>query len=132
MAKWYAIPKTLRMTEREYEANIRGLNILFGAVLGFVLADASELPPWDFALVLFISASIVISILYLAHSQYRLFYTLLTIAVIAVMPIVMFDHFGLAPIPQLQPTLAVWAAMVMFVELVPREPHSLNDKEPTQ
>lgn len=31
----------MRMTKREYRANIRGLNIVSGAVLGFVLAGAA-------------------------------------------------------------------------------------------
>ena len=53
MAKWYHFPTTSRLSDGEYEANIQGINIVFGAVLGFVLADASGLPPGDFPLNIF-------------------------------------------------------------------------------
>ena len=62
MANWYRLPSSSRMTEGEYQANIQGINIVFGAVLGFVLAEAGNLPPADFAIVLFVSASAVISL----------------------------------------------------------------------
>ena len=131
MANWYRLPSSSRMTEGEYQANIQGINIVFGAVLGFVLADAGNLPPADFAIVLFVSASAVISILYLAHSEYKLFYGALTAFVVYMVPRILDDPLDIAPIPQLQPTLAVWTAMVLIVELIPRAaeaPNSDTDK----
>ena len=127
-SKWWRMPPSLRITDGEYEANVRGMNIVFGAVLGFVLADASELPPLDFAIVLMLSASVVVTILYLSHSEYKLFYVATAGIAIAVLPHVLNEQFGIVRIPQLQPTLAVWALMVLIVELLPREPAE-NPKE---
>ena len=132
MAKWYAMPKSFAMSEREYDANIRGMNIVFGAVLGFVLADANELPAYEFGIVLLLSASVVVTILYLAHSDYKLFYAGTAIVGIAVLPRILADPLDIPPIPKLQPTLAVWTAMVLFVEIMPREKPALPTKEDTE
>ena len=132
MAKWYAIPKTMAMTEREYDANIRGMNLVFGAVLGFVLADAGGLPAYDFGIVLLLSASVVVTILYMAHSEYKLFYAGTAIVGIAILPRILADPLGIPPIPQLQPTLAVWTAMVLLVEIMPREKAAGEAKEKDQ
>ncbi|WP_390550047.1 hypothetical protein [Qipengyuania sp. MTN3-11] len=108
------------MSEGEYDANIQGINIVFGAVLGFVLADANGLPPGEFAILLFLSAGAVISILYLAHSQYKLFYGAMTAMLIFLLPRILADPLDIPVIPQLQPTLAVWAAMIFSVAIMPR------------
>ncbi|MBD59108.1 MAG: hypothetical protein CL808_03160 [Citromicrobium sp.] len=128
MAQWYKIPRSSRLSAGEYDANIQGINIVFGAVLGFVLADANGLPPLDFAIVLFVSASAVISIFYLAHSEYKLFYTAITAFVIYMVPRILDDPLAIPAIPQLQPTLAVWALMILLVELIPR---TKPDSHPT-
>jgi hypothetical protein len=121
MAKWYKIPTTFRITEREYRANIEGMNIVFGAVLGFVLAGAEGLPPVDFMIVLFVSAMTVILILYLASTEYLLFYGVSTALIIFALPILLRDQVAIKPIPYLQPTLIVWAIMVTILELSPRQ-----------
>lgn len=121
MAKWYAIPRSTRMSEGEYEANIQGINIVFGAVLGFVLAGANDLPQREFAVLLFLSAGAVTSILYLAHSQYKLFYGVTTALLIYLLPHILADPFDVTDVPQLQPTLAVWAAMIFSVAFLPRD-----------
>ena len=129
-SRWWKIPTTIAMTEREYDANLRGMNILFGAVLGFVLAGTNQLPQADFAMVLLFSASVVILILYMAHSDYKLFYAATVAATIAALPIALEEALEIAPIPQLQPTLAVWALMVLVVEMMPREKISeIKEKE---
>lgn len=132
MTKWYAVPPSLTMTEAEYRANVDGMNILFGAVLGFVLADARGLPALDFAVLLLVSASTVVSILYLSSSPYKLFYAATTIAAVALLPWVIGELTDAPPIPQLRPTLAVWTGMVLLVELLPRrKPESEPEtKEP--
>lgn len=122
MAKWYHIPTTFRMTDDEYAANINGINMVFGAVLGFVLARAEEMPTDDFAFVLLLSAGVVVTILYLASSEYRLFYAGTAALAIAFLPEFL-AHMNIGQIPKLQPTLAVWAAMVVFLELFPRYPN---------
>ena len=119
MADWYKIPPSMRMTEGEYLANIRGLNVLFGAVLGFVLADSRALATDQFTFLLVLSAGIVVTILYLASSPYRLFYALTAAILIATLPWVL-GRMGIPPIEKLQPTLAVWAAMVVGIEIMPR------------
>ena len=121
MAKWYRMPPTFRISEREYKANIDGMNIVFGAVLGFVLAGAEGLPVMDFALVLFVSATAAISILYLGSSEYRLFYFVSAALIIGAFPLFLDGAVDLSSMPYLQPTLAVWALMVVIVELIPRE-----------
>ena len=127
--KWWRMPPTFRITDGEYDANVRGMNILFGAVLGFVLADASDLAAFDFGLVLLRSASVVVMILYLAQSEYKLFYLISTAAAIAALPFVQTDVLGVDAIPQLQPTLAVWAMMVVVVEMMPRQRATKPEEE---
>lgn len=121
MAKWHHIPRGWSMTEREYGANIEGINIVFGAVLGFVLVGAEGLGVLDFVALLMLSAAVVIMILYLASSEYKLYYAVITAVSIAALPYVSEDLFSLAKVPKLQPTLAIWALMVLGVELMPRE-----------
>ena len=126
MANWHKIPPTFSVTEREYRANVDGINIVFGAVLGFVLAGSEGLPPTDFMTVLFLSATVVIAILYLGSSEYRLFYGLTAAASIGALPYILNDLLEIEIIPALQPTLATWALMVVLVELLPREKPELD------
>ena len=121
MSKWYKIPPTWNVTEREYRANIDGINIVFGAVLGFVLVGAEGLPVWDFCALPMLSASVVIMILYMGSSEYKLFYVVMTAIAVAFLPYVSEDLFSLTKVPKLQPTLAIWAVMVLAVECMPRE-----------
>jgi hypothetical protein len=132
MANWYKIPTTLRITEGEYRANINGMNIVFGAVLGFVLAGAEGLPPLDFMTVLMVSAVAVILILYLGSTEYTLFYAALSAAVILALPMILDDQFKIKPIPYLQPTLFVWVGMVMALELTPRRKTPISHPEDDQ
>jgi len=132
MAKWYKVPTTFRITEREYRANIEGMNIVFGAVLGFVLAGAEGLPPVDFMIVLFVSAMTVILILYLASTEYLLFYGVSTALIIFALPILLRDQVAIKPIPYLQPTLIVWAIMVTILELSPRQKTTKTQPEEPQ
>jgi hypothetical protein len=123
MANWYKIPPSRHISEREYRANVSGMNIVFGAVLGFVLAGAEGLAPIDFMIVLFVSALAVILILYLGSSEYILFYGVGVALLIFFIPSILTDQLTRNPIPYLQPTLAVWATMVALVELLPRQKH---------
>jgi hypothetical protein len=133
MANWYKLPATFRITEGEYRANINGMNIVFGAVLGFVLAGAEGLPPVDFMIVLFVSALAVILILYLGSTEYTLFYGLSAALLILALPKILTDQLNINPIPYLQPTLIVWASMVAVIELTPRQKAPATPpKEPPQ
>ncbi|WP_271077387.1 hypothetical protein [Aurantiacibacter sp. MUD61] len=126
--KWYHIPMTSAVTEEEYHANIRGLNVVFGAVLGFVLADSTSLENYDFALLLLVSATLVVIILYLGSSVYKLFYGVMAIIVVAALP-TMLEMATIAVPPKLQATFAVWTAMVIVLELLPRTKQSPEEND---
>jgi hypothetical protein len=112
----------IRMTEREYRANIDGLNIFFGAVLGFVLAGSETLDNLGFGVLLAGTSGVVISILYITASEQRLAYSALSLVMIASMGRVLEDMFPGDSIPEkLQPCLLVWALMTILVEFLPRE-----------
>ncbi|MFV0624993.1 hypothetical protein ACBY01_13425 [Sphingomonas sp. ac-8] len=111
-----------RMTDAEYRANLNGINIFFGAVLGFVLAGTETLETAGFTLVLVLCSAIVISILYISSSRRRLVYFLYTALGIACLPqvVTLIGPAGTTLPPKLIPTLAVWTAMTAFVEFAPR------------
>ncbi|MEL6531107.1 MAG: hypothetical protein AAFQ27_14180 [Pseudomonadota bacterium] len=129
MAKWYKMPPSFRITEREYRANIEGMNIVFGAVLGFVLVGAENVAVRDFIGLLVLSAAIVIMILYLGSSEYKLFNATITAVSIAFLPYIAVDLFDITEVPKLQPTLAIWALMVLLVEMIPRAPSSEQNSQ---
>ncbi len=112
-----------RMSHGEYRANLNGLGIFFGAVLGFVMASTETLGTRDYTLVLVGTASMVITILYVSSSKQRLAYALLAAAGVALMPLalkILLTPEAQLPV-QLQPTLAVWLAMTVAIEFAPRE-----------
>ena len=108
------------MTEREYGANIDGTNIVFGAVIGFVLAGSNQLSTWDFVTIQLYTATTAIMILYLGSSVYRLFYAACSAVAIGALPVVLAEFPNPETIGKLHPTLAVWALMITAIELVPR------------
>ena len=118
------LPKVLTTTESEYQAHQAGMNMFFGAVLGFVMAGTEQLDQLEFAFTLMFVSAIVISILYVAASPYKWVYAVLTVAMIAMLP----TAFG--PIleagehlpDKLQATLYVWTFITIFVEFLPRRP----------
>lgn len=111
-----------RITEREYRANLEGMNIFFGAVLGIVLGGTETMAPLKFAGLLAMSAGAVVSILYISSSRNRLAYAAITALIVFALPGMLETVIGAGLAPDhLQPTLAVWAAMVVGVEFLPRE-----------
>ena len=121
MAKWYKFPTHARMADGDYRAGLNALNIVFGAVLGFVLVGGENLPIFDFVALLVISALIVMMIQSIALSDYTLFSIVFTAIAIAFLPQIAEEWFSLTRVPKLQPTLAIWAAMATILELSPRE-----------
>jgi len=121
MAKWYEFPTNARMADGDYRAGLNALNIVFGAVLGFVLVGGENLPIFDFVALLVISALIVMMIQSIALSDYTLFSIVFTAIAIAFLPQIAEEWFSLTRVPKLQPTLAIWAAMATILELSPRE-----------
>lgn len=118
--KFFTIPRVLRTTEREYRANIEGMNIVFGAVLGFVLAGTESMATKDFMLILLLSATVVVMILYLGSSEYRLFYGVTAVIGVLALPWALQEILEVPPVPKLQPTLGSWLLMVILIELMPR------------
>lgn len=131
MAKWYKLPTKARMTDGDYRAGLNALNIVFGAVLGFVLVGGENLPIFDFVALLVISALIVMMIQSIALSDYTLFSIVFTAIAIAFLPQIAEEWFSLTRVPKLQPTLAIWAAMATILELSPREKPDSDTKSAT-
>ena len=63
MAKWYKLPTSSTMSEGDYRAGFNAMNIVFGAVLGFVLVGGQDLPIPDFMALLAISALLAMLIM---------------------------------------------------------------------
>jgi len=122
-----------RMSTGEYQANLNGLNMFFGAVLGFVLAGTERLTDWQFGVVLFSLAGVVITVLYISSSRNRLAYALLALLYAGVFPeaidFMMHGH-GLVP-DKVRPTLLVWIAMTMLVEFWARDRKEAADATAT-
>ena len=131
MAKWYKFPTNARMADGDYRAGLNALNIVFGAVLGFVLVGGENLPIFDFVALLVISALIVMMIQSIALSDYTLFSIVFTAIAIAFLPQIAEEWFSLTRVPKLQPTLAIWAAMATILELSPREKPDSDTKSAT-
>lgn len=112
-----------RMSSGEYQANLNGMNMFFGAVLGFVLSGTEKLNAWQFGVLLTSLAGVVITVLYISSSKHRLAYSLLALFYAATFPEIM----GLLlrspeAIPdKIRPTLLVWIGMTVLVEFWARE-----------
>jgi hypothetical protein len=118
---------SVRMSHEEYRANLNGLNIFFGAVLGFVLAGMEGAGPKAFTWMLFMTSGTIIGILYVSASRQRLVYLILAAFLIYQLPRILkvVEHSREFP-PNLQPTLAVWLAMTALVEFLPRKRNEPN------
>lgn len=115
--------KSTRMTAAEYQAHLTGINIFFGAVLGFVINGIDQLDAIGFGVVLTLISGVVISILYITASKHRLLYSFYTLVLVAVLPWIV-DKIVQVPFalpPKLQPTLFVWTLITIFAEFLPRE-----------
>ena len=116
------LTKLLVPTDSEIGANHAGMNTFFGAVLGFVMAGTERLDSIEFAYVLFMVAGTVISILYVSASRQKIVYSILTIALILMLPRVIdpvLEPGEFLP-DKLQPTLLVWTLLSILVEFMPR------------
>ncbi len=111
------------MSAAEYRANLQGFNVFFGAVLGVVLAGTGDLGPRDHGVLLFLMATLVVTILYVTSSRHRLVYALLALGLIAFLPRLVDEMIDatVANVQHLQVTLAVWVGMAIFIEFTPRE-----------
>ena len=115
MSNWYKIPTSSKMKDGDYRAGLSALNIVFGAVLGFVLVGGENLPIFDFVALLAISALVVMMIQSIALSEYTLFSVVVTGLAIYLLPEIAEEWFSLTRVPKLQPTLATWAVMATIL-----------------
>jgi len=103
------------MTHDEYKANISGLNIFFGAILGVVMADVSVSSALQYSLLLAIIASYIIMLLYVSASKHRLRYAVLSTAAL------LYAWFKIL--------LSVWLILIIVIEFSPRgSPESSDDE----
>lgn len=112
-----------RMSSGEYQANLNGMNMFFGAVLGFVLAGTEKLSAWHFGVLLATLAGIVITVLYISSSKHRLAYAALAVFYAATLPEAMdfmLRSHDVVP-DKVRPTLLVWILMTIMVEFWARE-----------
>ena len=108
------------MDAREYRANIHGLQIVFGAVLGFVLAGAERFDSNTFGVLLLATIGAVVTILYISASRRRLAYTALAIAYSLTLPWIIFEITKVQAPEKLAPTLLIWTLFQAGVEFAPR------------
>lgn len=108
------------MDEREYRANISGLQIVFGAVLGFVLAGAEAFGARDFAMLLLATIGAVVAILYISASQRRFAYTALALGYALALPWIIPRITQVDAPEKLAPTLLIWTLFQAGVEFAPR------------
>ncbi len=121
-----------KMTPREYEANLNGIHMLFGAMLGVVLANTEALETWRYMMLIAFTVGIVVSILYVSASKQRIAYFAVALFGVAILP--RFYDAILAPDDvapmKLQPTLLCWALFVGMIEFLPRH-HKPQDSDAT-
>lgn len=109
------------MDEREYRANILGMQIVIGAVLGFVLAGAEAFDARDFAGLLLLTFGGVGSILYISASRHRAFYAATSMVYALALPWAVLRITGVAAPDKLAPTLLIWTLFQAGVEFAPRK-----------
>lgn len=112
-----------RMSNNEYQANLSGLNMFFGAALGLVLAGTEKLNAWQFGFMLMSLAGVVVTVLYISSSRNRVAYAALALLYAATFPEAMeFILHSKDVVPdKIRPTLLVWILMTIGVEFWARE-----------
>lgn len=108
------------MDAREYRANIHGLQIVFGAVLGFVLAGAERFDQYSFAVLLLATIGAVVTILYISASPRRVAYTALAVGYSLSLPWMVLEITKVQAPEKLAPTLLIWTLFQAGVEFAPR------------
>ncbi len=116
-------------TESEYRAAINALNIFFGAVIGVSLGGVEEMGRGDYMILLLLTSTVVIAILYVSYSHRPLWNALLLTTVLGAFWYGA-EHAGAFDfeVPdKLMPTLWVWAGMVIVTEFSPRSPDPIQN-----
>lgn len=110
------------MDQREYLANVLGLRIVVGAVLGFVLPGTYTFAPFDFGVPRLIAIGAVVSILYISASRRRLAYTALALGYALLLPVAVLRIIRAHSPEKLAPTLPIWTLFQAAIEFTPRAP----------
>jgi len=120
------IAAPLKMSHKEYQANLTGLNIVFGAMVGVVMGGVQDMAAFDYSLFLALVASFVITLLYISASKRRIAYALLAGGIL----LLAWTNLGLTEDmleidPELMeqrllPVATVWFLFTIFVEFMPR------------
>ena len=114
------------MSHKEYEANMAGINIVFGAMVGVVMGNVNEMEPLDYSIFLALVASFVINLLYISASKHRITYACMGAALLAIAWLLAADietKFNIDPDlfeKRLLPVATVWFLMVSGIEFLPR------------
>lgn len=115
------------MTYSEYKANISGINIFFGAIIGVVMAELSLQSPITYSLLLIQVASFIVLVLYISASKHRLYYFFFSVSILLVTWIKVSNRdefYGIDVVwleNRLLPTLSVWLFMIASIEFFPRD-----------
>lgn len=112
-----------KMSAGEYKANLNGINMFFGAVLGVVLAGMEKLDSLQFGFALMIMAGNVTSIMFITGSRHRVMYAIFTLTTAFMTPVILETVLrSKDAVPnKLLPTLLAWALMTILVEFWGRE-----------
>ncbi len=118
-----------RPTEREYRASLNALNIFFGAVIGVSLGGIEEMTRSDYILLLFLTSTIVIAILFVSYTHRPIWNTIMLAMVLCGFWYgAEYTDFIDIEIPdKLMPTLWVWAGMAVATEFTERAPDPEQD-----
>lgn len=125
------------MSHKEYEANLAGMNIFFGAIIGVVMADVRGINGFDYAIMLLMAASFVVTLLYITASKSRVTYAFAAGAILAIGWYYAFNGGfmeGLDPEwlkNRLLPTGSVWYLMILLIEFMPRGLSDDDTQSPT-
>ena len=105
------------LQREELQASINALHLFFGAIIGVNFSDLQELPPKEYALVLFLTAFLIAMILIVSNTRRKIwsaFQLLITLAgyyyLFRVDPLIE----GISD--NLMVTLGVWAACALLYE----------------
>ncbi len=112
-----------RMSSGEYQANLNGLNMFFGVILGLALTGTEKFNAWQFGVILAGIAGTAISILYRSSSKSRVAYSIYALVSALIFPELM-DYMlrghGLVP-DKIRLTLLVWPLMTVCGEFWARD-----------
>ncbi len=120
-------------TESEYRAALNALNIFFGVVIGVSLGGVEAMGRGDYMMLLLLTSTIVIAILYVSYLHRPLWNAIMLAAILGGFWYVVEGRQGGGfldfEVPdKLMPTLWVWAGMAIVTEFSPRSPDPEQDQ----